>query len=71
MARILPDFQREKDIMAGDRREYGYATKELMNIYIHKTATIERVKIKEREFEREKVKIGVEFERVMGVGDMV
>ena len=52
--RVLPDFQQEIKSMANDKKEIEHTAKEILNICINKAATINRVKTKEVEFEREK-----------------
>ncbi|CDW82527.1 UNKNOWN [Stylonychia lemnae] len=52
--RVLPDFQSEIQLMYNDLREFDQTTKDLMNVFINKAATINRVKTKEQEYEIEK-----------------
>eukprot|EP00347_Sterkiella_histriomuscorum_P009618 403340520 len=52
--RVLPNFQHEIKSMANDQKDFDMTTKELLNVCINKAATLNRVKGKEQEFEKEK-----------------
>ncbi len=44
LSRVLPDFHREIQSMANDRKEYDNTCKDLLNCCINKAATVGRVK---------------------------
>ena len=51
MERVLPDIQQEIRSMATDKKEYDQSCKELTNVCINKSATLNRARNKEKEFE--------------------